>query len=288
MSAAHASPRPDAGVEIAASIAPELRPLPIPAQRGAQLRRGLLERVRRSALAHRDFTTVRREDAAWTLTSPGVRQQGLSAVGGMRVALLQLAPHAAVPWHVEVRGQELLVFDGTLDLDLDLDATGAPSTTLSALQHLVVARDVACRLTAGNGGATVYVRSRTVDLAQLPAAEALWWAAAQGAPPVAAGSACTWARYVDGVDAAVLQANGDVASMLVRIAPGASVPDHGHGLDEDCFMLAGDMFLGDILMRAGDYQLAPVGCQHVGIASDSGGMFYFHGAVPPLASEPAA
>jgi quercetin dioxygenase-like cupin family protein len=284
MRAAKPLPSAPAAFDLVASIAPELRPLPIPPQRGAQLRCGLIERVRRSALAHRDFSTVRREDGVWTVASPGVRQQVLSAVGGMRVELLQVAPHAAVRWPQDAHARELLVVDGTLLVD----AEGAPSTTLSALQQVVVAQAAACRQTAGSSGATLYVRSRTAGLAQLPAAEAQWWAAAQGAPPAASVLACHWARHVDGVDAAVLRAHGEVASMLVKIAPGATAPDHGHSLDEDCFMLAGELFLGDILLRAGDYQLAPVGCRHVGIASDKGGMFYFHGAVPPAASGPAA
>lgn len=44
--------------------------------------------------------------------------------------------------------------------------------------------------------------------------------------------------------------------MRVRFAAGASVPDHGHALNEDCLMLQGEMFFGDILLRAGDYQVA--------------------------------
>ena len=70
--------------------------------------------------------------------------------------------------------------------------------------------------------------------------------------------------------------------MLVRFAPGASVADHRHALDEDCLVLEGEMFLGDILLRTGDYQLAPAGGSHFGEMSDVGVLFFFHGALDPV------
>jgi hypothetical protein len=48
-----------------------------------------------------------------------------------------------------------------------------------------------------------------------------------------------------------------------------------------------EVYLGDVLMRAGDDRLARAGGRHVGIASDEGGLLYFHGAVPGAASEVA-
>jgi quercetin dioxygenase-like cupin family protein len=283
MSAAMPRPVAPEPFDIAAAIAPELSPLPIPPGRGSQLRQGLMARIHRSALVHREFSTVRREDAAWSSGGPGVRRRALSAVGGLRVDLVMADAGATIPWPQDALAQEILVVDGSLHIHGDSEAP----IRLTRLQQRVLGQPAAPSLMAGSTGATLYVRRRTVDLDALPAGEAQWWITAQGTPLAAADPACPWAPYIDGVEAAVLQAHGDVASMLIRIAPGATVPDHGHALDEDCFMLEGDMFLGDILMRAGDYQLAPVGCQHVGISSDLGGVFYFHGAVPPAASEPA-
>jgi len=280
MSAAMSSPQLPQAADFAAAIAPELKPLAMAPGRNEWLRRGLLDRVQRSALAHRAFTTVRREDAAWTQTSPQLRQCALSAAGGMRVDLLKLAPGASIAWPLQVQAQEILVVEGTLAVS----AAGSPPIELAALNHRVLGRAAGWRQTAGSMGASLYVRSRSVDLDRLSDAEAQWWQAAQNASRAAAPPACHWFKHLQGVEVAVLQAHGGVASMLVRIAPGAVVPDHGHSLDEDCFMLDGDMFLGDILMRAGDYQLAPTGCQHVGIASDSGGLFYVHGAALPTAS----
>jgi hypothetical protein len=266
--------------DVAAAIAPELTPLQLPPERGVSLQQVLMERVRASALAHRDFITVRREDGGWAAAGPGLQKRPLSSLGGVRVDLLRLAAHEPLPWAPEAEAQELLVLEG----ELAIAAAGA-AVVLSPRQHIVLARDAATQTSAGSAGAALYVRSRIVALEHLPQAEALWWATAQAAPIAAAVAPCEWSAYVEGVEAAVLHAHDNAASMLVRMVAGANVPNHGHGLNEDCYMLEGDMFLGDILMRQGDYQLARSGAEHVGIGSDVGGLFYFHGAIPPAASE---
>ena len=129
MSAAMSKPTAPHALDVTESIATELRPLPIPQGRRVQLRRGVIDRVRRSALAHRDFITVRPEDAVWAVTSPGVRQCALSAVGGMRVDLLKVAPEAAIPWPQDAHALEVLVVDGTLVVH----AEGSPPVQLSPL-----------------------------------------------------------------------------------------------------------------------------------------------------------
>ena len=139
----------------------------------------------------------------------------------------------------------------------------------------------------GPDGAKLYMRCRLVELERLPQGEAQWWVEAQNVPVLNDAQPRIWSSFAEGADALDLQTHGGVASMLLRIAPGAQLPDHGHELNEDCFMLDGDMYLGDVLMRAGDYQLALAGGRHVGIASDEGGLFYFHGAVHGAASEVA-
>ena len=91
----------------------------------------------------------------------------------------------------------------------------------------------------------------------------------------------SWGPALQGVAMLPLCVSEDVVSMLVRMETGARGADHGHSLNEDCMVLRGDMYLGDILLRAGDYQLAPAGGSHAEIASDNGALFYFHGALDP-------
>jgi anti-sigma factor ChrR (cupin superfamily) len=51
--------------------------------------------------------------------------------------------------------------------------------------------------------------------------------------------------------------------MLVRMAPGSSYPPHLHASSEECFVVEGDLHVGDdLVMNAGDYQRAHGGSVH--------------------------
>ncbi|HVQ34801.1 MAG TPA: cupin domain-containing protein [Candidatus Bathyarchaeia archaeon] len=52
------------------------------------------------------------------------------------------------------------------------------------------------------------------------------------------------------------------ATILARMAPGATYPAHVHGGPEECFVLEGDLWEGDRRMSAGDYERAPEGSRH--------------------------
>jgi anti-sigma factor ChrR (cupin superfamily) len=75
----------------------------------------------------------------------------------------------------------------------------------------------------------------------------------------------------------VLWQQGPLAAMLWLASPGADVPQHRHGHDEECLMLRGDLFQDDCLLRQGDYQLAPAGSAHVTVTTDTGALIYAHG-----------
>ena len=57
---------------------------------------------------------------------------------------------------------------------------------------------------------------------------------------------------------------------LFRMEPGASYPQHVHAGPEECYVLEGDLHVGDAVLRAGDYQRAVEGSLH-GIQSTEGG-----------------
>lgn len=69
---------------------------------------------------------------------------------------------------------------------------------------------------------------------------------------------------VDGIEVRRLFVDraGDRITMLIRMAPGSAYPPHVHGGDEECFVVAGELRVEDVLMRAGDYQHAPAGTRH--------------------------
>jgi anti-sigma factor ChrR (cupin superfamily) len=65
-------------------------------------------------------------------------------------------------------------------------------------------------------------------------------------------------------------AANDRVTMLVRMAPGTAYPAHRHGGPEDCYVLEGDLRVGDLHMRKGDFQRAELGSEHVIQSTDGG------------------
>ena len=86
-----------------------------------------------------------------------------------------------------------------------------------------------------------------------------------------------WPAFAPGIRRRVLWQRGSQAALLYHAMPGAQVPLHRHGHDEECLMLQGELFLDDLLLQAGDYQLAPAGSGHRLTETDTGGVIYAHG-----------
>jgi len=66
----------------------------------------------------------------------------------------------------------------------------------------------------------------------------------------------------------------DRATMLVRMAPGSLYPAHRHAGKEECLVLEGDLRVGDLVLRAGDYQCAWASSVH-GVSSTVEGCLLF-------------
>lgn len=66
-------------------------------------------------------------------------------------------------------------------------------------------------------------------------------------------------------------------TMLVRMAPGAELPDHEHVLVEQSYVLEGSLVCGEGECRAGDYVWRPAGSRHTARGGPQGclllGMF---------------
>jgi anti-sigma factor ChrR (cupin superfamily) len=63
-------------------------------------------------------------------------------------------------------------------------------------------------------------------------------------------------------------------SMLVRMEPGSSYPGHRHAGNEECFVVSGDIKVGERVLHAGDYQVAEEGSIH-GVQSTEEGCVLF-------------
>lgn len=86
-----------------------------------------------------------------------------------------------------------------------------------------------------------------------------------------------WPDFAPGIQRRVLWQHAGQAALLYFAEPGAAVPQHSHGHDEECLMVQGELFLDDLLLQAGDYQLAPAGSGHRITQTDTGVVIYAHG-----------
>ena len=79
-----------------------------------------------------------------------------------------------------------------------------------------------------------------------------------------------WRAIGGGVEVKTLHDNGVTRTWLARMSPGATVPAHDHDGDEEIFVLEGSVMLDEIVLEAGDYQVAPRGSHHSIVASRNG------------------
>lgn len=86
-----------------------------------------------------------------------------------------------------------------------------------------------------------------------------------------------WIEIAPGVRFKLLHDDGDVRSFLLRLAPGARLPAHGHSSDEACIVLEGSAQLGEVQAHAGDFHLARQGSVHGEVTSSTGALLFLHG-----------
>ena len=254
-------------------LAPLLEPLAAPGfdrspeHEARQVRERLLGRVTRSLAAESTMVTARRRRVARTAVAPGVQEQVLYATDSSRalrpgepsrVRLLQVAAGAGVDAALlgDVdRHREWLVVHGRVSMDRQVLAqrdyitasAGTPSPSLACLEEaLVFARE--SEVAGEEAGHIVTVLD----------------------------SEAGWPDFVPGIQRRVLWEGEGQAALLYYAQPGAAVPLHSHGHDEECLMLQGELFLDDVLLQEGDYQLAPAGTSHHTTQTDTGVVIYAH------------
>jgi len=88
-----------------------------------------------------------------------------------------------------------------------------------------------------------------------------------------------WEQYVPGVERKILFVDKEAMSsgVLYRVAAGASVGNHGHGIIEECLVLEGEIDVDGMIVRAGDVHLALPGSRHGPLSSRLGALVYIRG-----------
>jgi len=87
-----------------------------------------------------------------------------------------------------------------------------------------------------------------------------------------------WIEIAPRVHSKLLHEDGQARSFLLRLAPGARLPVHGHAAEETCLVLEGSLQIGELEMRAGDFHLALEGSVHDDITSRSGALLFIRAA----------
>ena len=72
----------------------------------------------------------------------------------------------------------------------------------------------------------------------------------------------------------LLMSESGVSRLLLRMEQGASLPAHDHPTAEECVVLEGEVWLGDVHCHAGDYHRAPRGKPHGALRTDGGCLLY--------------
>ncbi|MEF2975520.1 cupin domain-containing protein, partial [Pseudomonas aeruginosa] len=55
-----------------------------------------------------------------------------------------------------------------------------------------------------------------------------------------------------------------------EMAPGTVVDTHAHDIDEECYVISGDIAFGQEALGPGDFHVAPAGSRHGHVSSRGG------------------
>ncbi|QEL15380.1 cupin domain-containing protein [Limnoglobus roseus] len=91
--------------------------------------------------------------------------------------------------------------------------------------------------------------------------------------------------HMPGVTARLLHLDSTAKrfSAIVKLEPGSRIPPHHHDGLEECLVLEGELILGTVRMRPGDYQWAEDGSDHVEQWTDVGATVLISGPTSLLA-----
>lgn len=90
---------------------------------------------------------------------------------------------------------------------------------------------------------------------------------------LARGTDGCWVPFgVPGIEVKPLADNraAGTRTFLLRLAPGAVLPAHGHRAAEHCYVLEGDVFDHEHSLKAGDYELRLPGSGHASVSTNAG------------------
>jgi hypothetical protein len=90
-----------------------------------------------------------------------------------------------------------------------------------------------------------------------------------------------WHEVMEGVEKKSLIRDEELGeeSYLLRVAPGTVFPSHGHEKIEECLVIEGEFFIGELRLSAGDFHAVPAGFDHVEAYTEIGTTVFIRGEI---------
>jgi quercetin dioxygenase-like cupin family protein len=237
-----------------------------------KLEQKLAQRIQSSIAKHTGVRTVRSRDGYWKNLMPGIRYKTLWQSDLGNSVLIDFTPGASLPIHKHNYLEEGIVLSGSLNIDelvlKQFDYHVSPS---GSHHGKIWSKDGGMAFLRGSSVGGKFSMLKEVLGGLLPKNQLASTSIRSGEND--------WVEVQPGVSRKVMWDDGEFVSQFFRLEPDATIKAHGHPQDEECMMLSGELFLGDILLQAGDYQLASKGSQHLDIYTDVGALFYVRAAV---------
>jgi quercetin dioxygenase-like cupin family protein len=237
-----------------------------------QLGQRLSNRIQASIASHAGLRTVRSRDGIWKNLVSGIRYKSLWQGERGHSVLIEFAPGASLPVHRHHYLEEGIVLSGGLQMDdLELNQFDYHFSPAGSHHGQISSKQ----------GAIAYLRGSSVGQPMVMLKELLGGLLPKNekSSQSVMANQDDWFEVQEGLSVRDLWTDGTVVSRFCRLAPGTHLAGHYHPIDEECMMLNGEVFLGDILVQAGDYHFAPARSKHLGITSDTGALFFVRGAV---------
>ncbi len=257
----------DTDAELSQLICEALASSNMPTSNRQNLRSRLLSRAEKSRLAAAGTITVRARDGAWRHVKSGVRVKTLWHGAHSDSVLIELQPGAALPMHRHAALEEGIVLSGGFQIDGMSLGPGDYHMSPVGSRHgrITSEQGVIAYLRGTSLGHTGTMLGEMVS-ALLPGS---------GAPAVTVtANDGNWETLADGVESKTLCRDGDMVSRFLRLQPGASLPADRTVGDEECMVIEGDVFFGDLLVCAGDFHLAPGNAQQSVLTSENGALIF--------------
>ncbi len=90
-----------------------------------------------------------------------------------------------------------------------------------------------------------------------------------------------WHMVMEGVEKKTLLRDEEkgVESYLLRAAPDTIFLAHGHEKIEECLVMEGELFIGELRLSAGDFHAVPAGFDHVEAYTKTGTVVFIRGEI---------